>query len=488
MAETIRAMKLAMKRRADDSDSDHEITQYTNRGNKLKRRAKFTQHGRLDQTGGRAYIKRVDHAGYSRNTIATNPPLLDVDGDLYSPSSSDNEHDRFAEPADDNPFGEVRLEALLRPLTAASELPNHPSLSTAYESKALTQMADDALTMLRRERANLWKAKRLLQRLRGDSDWMPCEAFETEQDDLLLNSDESVMGHSVEASINTELVPLALDPPEQITNGTLGATSGYELAKAFPRTNAADADAMEGVEAVDMAAGQHPPRDKDAEPTDGLEMQDEMSGDPDQSAHPTEDGAAPQAMNPAIADITEREAVSETASNSNGTNTHAMTTRARARSPAERSDRTPSPTPSDSASVSNVDPWFLAPTSCLIDRDLGLPANEAEDTRKLLLLYVQKQEQVVRSLDSLYTGLQKADRLRHYVYRCCKAEGHLVPDGKGNMVTEMSDGEDWYDVADWDLQPWELKDGKLEKGKDEVEDAEEEGRRRPGRGRRVNRM
>lgn len=75
------------------------------------------------------------------------------------------------------------------------------------------------------------------------------------------------------------------------------------------------------------------------------------------------------------------------------------------------------------------------------------------------------------------------------MYRSCKAEGHVVSDGKGNAVTEMSDGEDWYDPSDWNMQAWELTaDGKLEKGKDEVEDVEEERGRRPGRGRRVNRI
>jgi hypothetical protein len=115
---------------------------------------------------------------------------------------------------------------------------------------------------------------------------------------------------------------------------------------------------------------------------------------------------------------------------------------------------------------------------------LGLPALEAEDTRKLLLLYVQKQEQICRSLEELCSGLQKADRLRMWVYRSAKAEGHVVYDGKGNAVTEMSDGEDWYDVKDWGMDEWEV----LEKGKDEVEDVEEERRGRAGRGRRVNRI
>ncbi|KAI4217886.1 MAG: hypothetical protein L6R40_008816 [Gallowayella cf. fulva] len=191
------------------------------------------------------------------------------------------------------------------------------------------------------------------------------------------------------------------------------------------------------------------------------------------------------------------EAPSEHTSNSGkgSTNTptvpsHSMTTRARARSP--QTPPSPSPTPSDSASIPTIHPWFLAPETSLPDRDLGLPVQEAEETRRLLLLYVQKQEHVVRQLQTLYNGLQRADRLRREVYRASKAEAHLKDDGKGNVVTEMSDGEDWYDVEDWGLGKGELKVQKdgllgLEKGKDEVEDAEEEGRR-GGRRRRVNRM
>ena len=56
------------------------------------------------------------------------------------------------------------------------------------------------------------------------------------------------------------------------------------------------------------------------------------------------------------------------------------------------------------------------------------------------------------------------------------------------MRTEMSDGEDWYDIEEWGLQGWELKGGvELEKGKDEVEEVGEEegGRRVGGRRRRV---
>lgn len=490
IAETIRAMKLAMKRHAreGDSDSDGQLRTHTNRGNKLKRSARHLQQHRLDDTGGLSYRKKAKHAGYLRSTIASNPPLLDEDGDLYSPVSSDDEAARLAEPAADNPFGHVRLETLLRPLTSPADLPDHPSLSIPYKSTALPQMASEALEMLRRERASLWKAKRLLQRFRGDADWVPCSTFETENDELLFNGEESVGDQSAVPSLALDHPALALMPPVE----TIGIDAGGDTLSKAVNDGAAIGE-MEGVETLDMAlAADKPVQDSDIPPVEpSINDQDAVvTNAPVEPGLPTDTITANEdpthAPNPILADLAaDQDASSETASNSNTTERHAMTTRARARSPA---DRTPSPSPSDSASIPPIHPWFLAPTSSLPDRDLALPPTEAEDTRKLLLLYVQKQEQVVRSLTALHSGLQKADRLRGYVYQTCKAEAHLVPDGKGNLVTEMSDGEDWYDVNEWNLQARELKDGKLEKGKEEVEEVEEEGRRRPGRGRRVNRI
>lgn len=76
IAETIRAMKLALKRKGDgashpvqlrgtmtdrypvaESDSDDSIRQHTNRGNKLKRKAHHIREGRLDTSGGQSYRK-----------------------------------------------------------------------------------------------------------------------------------------------------------------------------------------------------------------------------------------------------------------------------------------------------------------------------------------------------------------------------------------------------------------------------------------------
>lgn len=489
IAETIAAMKLAMKRKADS-------------GNLKQRDAK---HRRLDDTGALRWRERVNHAGYMRNTISTNPKRYDKYGYIFSPAASDDEEldeDAEIEAEEDNPFGEVQLDNLLRPLNSAADLAEHPSLKLAYESKALTQMADEAAETLRRERASLYKAKRLLRRFRGDGDWVPCGLFETDHDEYLLLGGQHNVGlqslQSAVPSTTMEQPPMDLDiPPPAKVEEHVDPTKEVPAEGSKPED-----EVMEGVERTDQAV---PVVDEKAT-ENGDEMQQDTAPaqettDPSKShedstevtngdntepaAAATDDISVDPPPNPTVADLADRDANSETASNSNATERHAMTTRARARSPAER---TPSPSPSDSASVPDIHPWFIAPGSALTDRDLGLPPHEAEDTRKLLLLYVQKQEQICRSLEELCFGLQKADRLRNYVYRSAKAEGHVIHDGKGNAVTEMSDGEDWYDVEDWGLQAWQLKDGALEKGKDEVEDVEEERRGRPGRGRRVNRI
>jgi hypothetical protein len=130
---------------------------------------------------------------------------------------------------------------------------------------------------------------------------------------------------------------------------------------------------------------------------------------------------------------------------------HRMTTRTRARAAAS----TPSPPQSPSGSTNDIHPFFITPVDSLPDRDFGLPPNEAEETRMLLMAYVQKQEEVARITSDLYQGLLQADRMRQDVFKWSKAETH---------VGEMSDGEDWYDNEEWSL------DQDLAKGRDEEED------------------
>jgi hypothetical protein len=478
-----------------DAEDDDAAPTHTNRGNKLKRRSHFAREGRLDTSGGVSYRKQVNHAGYIRATISTNPLLLDSDGEPVSPTSSDHDQERHLEPVEDDAFGEVQLERLLRPLTAAHELVDHPSLSLAYKSKALTQMADEALGMLRRERETLWKAKRLLRRFRGEADWAPCEAFETDGDGLLLY-DHATGGHvngnaSAVPSITMSLDEAPFSHQEHLADQVMANGVG----EGVPQQP--EHQAQNGVHAADMlpdsTAENHdhlPPNGQPNNTTEDTSKPSEQAlQDPDTTMenndHPPQTDNNTPLENPLLTEL--RQSPDPTGSDSASTAGHAMTTRARARSPQEGSAPT-SPSPSSSASIPPIHPWFTAPTTSIPSSDLSLPASEAEETRKLLLLYCQKQEQTIRALENLAFGLQKADRLRKFVYESAKASEHLVEDGKGNLVTEMSDGEDWYDPTEWGLAGRELGEGgDLEKGKDEVEEPEEEGRKGIRR-RRVTRV
>jgi hypothetical protein len=105
--------------------------------------------------------------------------------------------------------------------------------------------------------------------------------------------------------------------------------------------------------------------------------------------------------------------------------------------------------------VNQIHPLFAFATESLPDRDFGLPPNEAEETRMLLMAYIQKQEEVARVTSDLYQGLLQADRMRQDVFKWSKAEAH---------IGEMSDGEDWCDNEEWGLEH------DLIKGRDEEED------------------
>ena len=113
---------------------------------------------------------------------------------------------------------------------------------------------------------------------------------------------------------------------------------------------------------------------------------------------------------------------------------------------------------SEDAAPPFIHPMFLPPADARLDRDMGLPTNEAEDIRRLLALYVQKQEEVCRGASKLHHGLLRAERLRQDVLHWSKAEAHSGPN------RDMSDGEDWYDKEEWGL----IND--LKKGQDEEEE------------------
>lgn len=118
----------------------------------------------------------------------------------------------------------------------------------------------------------------------------------------------------------------------------------------------------------------------------------------------------------------------------------------------------PSVTTAGSLEEPFIHPMFVAPAGSKPDRDLGLPEYEAEDMRRLLALYVQKQEEICRGAKKLHQGLLRAERLRKEVLHWSKAEAHCGPN------RDMSDGEDWYDKEEWGLTE------DLKKGQDEEEE------------------
>ena len=137
-----------------------------------------------------------------------------------------------------------------------------------------------------------------------------------------------------------------------------------------------------------------------------------------------------------------------------------MRTRAQAQAASDNATtRTRSATP-DSNIEASIHPYFLAPLKSHRDRDrdLGLPQHEAEETRKYLQLFIQKQEEVCRGVQKVFDGLLRADRYRHLVMKWAKAEAHV------GLNRDMSDGEDWYDKEEWGL------DEDLKKGQDEDEE------------------
>lgn len=194
-------------------------------------------------------------------------------------------------------------------------------------------------------------------------------------------------------------------------------------------------------------------------------------GAPPDDQHQNEGAAAPNGVH--VRDHAMSDAQAEGAENSNEDDSqpqHRMTTRAGARAqatthygqptpPLSTSGGVPSPhlSTAQTNSATQIHPFFLPPTAALPNASAGLVAPHlADQVRRQLSLYVQKQNEVVRQSDELLVGLRRALRMKNQVWDWCRSEGH---------VGEMSDGEDWVDMEKWGL------DSPLRKG-EEVDDEE----------------
>ncbi|KAK0765219.1 hypothetical protein N5P37_002697 [Trichoderma harzianum] len=473
-AETIAGMKKAFKRRAYESDSDSEIESFTNRGNKLKKRARFAHKGQLMPSAGPgAYKETVEYAGVRRSIIHRNPPLVDEDG--YEFDSDDDEsrvEEAILSAAELNPYANIRLERtfavqpvwaglaltltdILAPLTASTDLPTHPVLSKPFTSNTLTELVKQSSGIMQKENRSLWQVRHLWTSLCGDSTWVPCSTmvgtndieFYTQDNEAHQPTDPSKAGDNTSSpsKVNGEKKPdgsaahaaSTNEPGEQGTAAPADADVPMGDAES-PGKRKTPPKEPEAMETDDGASKEQPNEAEDAKKDNGKNI---LNGDPGRNTN----GREPSAENTSQGRKKGSRLPSEDVQMQDSVE------------PTNKASQENSEAKKD-AKTSYIHPMFLPPTNASLDRNLGLPDNEAEDIRRLLALYVQKQEEVCRGAARLHLGLLRAQRLRKDVLGWSKAEAHCGPN------RDMSDGEDWYDKEEWGLTE------DLKKGQDEEEE------------------
>lgn len=367
------------------------------------------------------------------------------------------------------PDTDVRID-LLRPLTSVATLPEHESLSVVYQTSMLSDMVQHSCRILQKERKMLANAKRLLTRLRGDTIWAPSGNFADDLDSKIF--DTAGLYNTVLASVSTRAYsPKAresssntpndssnalVEPLQEETNdkdgenprpepGHLKRTAGtnIKIKAERPDYQANRLSALNG--------GRGSPKTKE---TNALE--DDLRGPSSNSRHDSRGGNSEVLGSVEDEHNDKQDALVSVNSHKpepddgNPRSPGRRVTRAQAQ--AEKDTHSSHSRSRDRANTPRLHPLFILAGSVKADEDLGLPPAEAQETRQLLVMYVQKQEEVCRNAERLYGNLLLADRQRHDVFKWCKAQGH---------VGEMSDGEDWYDKDEWGLEE-DLRKGHAE--------------------------
>lgn len=315
------------------------------------------------------------------------------------------------------------------PLTSPANLLDHPALSLPYTSPFLSEMAQQACKEAELERKTLARAHRLMTRLRGDLDWAPCGVFETAYDEKIF--DTSAIYDKIVASVPSyyrhrtrkhgrfkrRVKPAVVN----------GASAPTEVVHASSSTTPVKSEALPAPD----TPSEEPSKDHSSEKDEPIESEDPVAANEDDNKGEDRESVESSASPP--------RRITRAKAQADKTNTATAT-------------RTASP---ETEIIPPLHPLFLVPRSAATQSTLGLPEDEAEETRRMLAAYVQKQEEISRGAEKLHQGLLEADRYRKAVMKWSKAEGH---------VGEMSDGEDWYDQEEWQLA------GELRKGHVEEED------------------
>ena len=347
------------------------------------------------------------------------------------------------------------LLGILKPLTTASNLEHHPSLSQPYKSQVLANMTRDVCTMLHKERGTLMELKTLLTTLRGDHNWIPGGSVYSDGDlDLFA---VSIKPEDVGKVLNNNGKPISV-------NGQLNSDKSYRDA------SNGDRDVMEDVGAKMIGALDTPlPTNRKGEDQTTLNLQTQHASTTQDLSDPPEGYRTWEAAeklaslreststeinlqrtNASGVDQPDGKGTGSTTPVTNASSQSRMLTRhqAQAQATAVASNSNPPST----IYPQLPSPLFVLPPKALPDRNFGLPDLEAEELRRVLTAVVQKQEEIVRGTEQLYEGLLRAKRMKEAIWRWCRAEAH---------IDEMSDGEDWVDLEEWGL------DSMLKKGQEE---------------------
>lgn len=380
-------------------------------------------------------------------------------------------------------------------------------MSHAYKSKALRNMTQAIEAKLRQERALLWRARNLYREFLGDCSWIPCGTVETTEDRWIFepripsmepNADgtasslttgssdgqkngaqESLSGA---ASQGSETVQGEEDQVAQKAEKDVVMT-GVENNETKPEKSSPEQTKQPKSEEIDATVGevsQHPatvqPGESHAngDKTEGNQLvESEERSNRNGKARADDADDMDARSDTQEAEDTEMHDGSPTPFRRMATRAWANTSNSQQEDGFSHRSLTPSNDPFNG--LPTLHPLFLVPDSTRPDPNYGLPPNEAEETRRLLWSYIQKQEETVRGFEHMLESLLRACRMKEDVLEWCKAEGH---------VGEMSDGEDWYDREKWGLAEGEdLKKGADEDEIEAVDESRATGKR--GRGRRA---
>ncbi|KHO01760.1 Glycoside hydrolase, superfamily [Metarhizium album ARSEF 1941] len=377
-------------------------------------------------------LAAVDYAGVRRNILYRNPPLVDDEGyEIVSDDDDDRVEEAELAAAECNPYFNIRLNHILAPLTASTELQHHPTLSKAFTSKTLHELVNQSCTLLRKENGSLWKVRHLWTSLCGDGVWMPCETM-IGPNDIDFYSDDHVARFQ-----------------QSLPNCGGSARSPVAVVNGTPNPDNTKSSMYGRQEHLDGSAA-----DADASMMDASARSEEAKGTDNEAAMKSEAAGAK-----VDGCSNEAEGKHETAhTNGNGEAHSKQNGKDGVVTSDAHKEQSGGAFSSESKPPCFIHPIFLPPPGAKPDRNMGIPENEAEDIRRLLALYVQKQEEVARGAARLHQGLLRAERLRSNVLGWSKAEAHCGPN------RDMSDGEDWYDKEEWGLAE------DLKKGQDEEEE------------------